>query len=318
MRCVDLFCGWGGFSLAAEQAGARVVWAANHWQLAVDAHRANHPRTRHACADLTDAVDFSSLPRFDVLLASPACHGNSQAAQPSRAKSGRVRRYHDALRATAWAVAHCADVCEPAAIIVENVPDFARMWRQYPAWLEALRAVGYRLQIATLRASVHADVPQRRDRFFLVAVRGRRRRGESTVLDLPQRKTEPAIGPCIDWHADVPWSRVRDATPRVRERVTKGRRNHGSRFLTQHVTGHPGVGLGEPIRTVTTKDQWAVVDGPRYRPLTIRENARAMGFPDTYRWPGDATRRDAIKGLGNAVPPPLARRVIERVGALIG
>lgn len=316
MRCVDLFCGFGGFTLAAEQAGARVVWAANHWRLAVDAHAANHPRTAHACADLTDAVDFGALPAFDVLLASPACQGNSQAAQPSRAASGRVRRHHDALRATAWAVSHCADVCQPRAIVVENVPDFTRVWRQYPAWLESLRAVGYRLQTATLTASIHASVPQRRTRYFMVAIRGRKRAGESAVLDLP-RTAEPGFGRCVQWDAAAPWSTVAGASPRVRERIAKGRRNHGRRFLTQHVTGHPGVGLDEPIRTVTTKDQWAIVDGPRYRPLTIRENARAMGFPDSYRWPVDATRRDVITGLGNAVPPPLARRVIERVGGLL-
>lgn len=35
MRAVDLFAGWGGFTCAAEQAGVSVVWAANHWPLAV-------------------------------------------------------------------------------------------------------------------------------------------------------------------------------------------------------------------------------------------------------------------------------------------
>ena len=48
--------------------------------------------------------------------------------------------------------------------------------------------------------------------------------------------------------------------------------------------------------------------------LTIRETARAMGFPDSYRWV-EATRGQTIKGLGNAVPPPLARTIIERIAA---
>jgi DNA (cytosine-5)-methyltransferase 1 len=78
-----------------------------------------------------------------------------------------------------------------------------------------------------------------------------------------------------------------------------------------------GVPLSEPIRTVTTKDQWAVVDGALYRPLTLRENARAMGFPDAWRWPEGATRGDVVKGLGNAVPPGLARAVLERAADLV-
>lgn len=79
-----------------------------------------------------------------------------------------------------------------------------------------------------------------------------------------------------------------------------------------------GVGLHEPIRTITTKDQWAVVDGDRYRPLTVRETARAMGFRDSYSWPSSATRKDAIRGLGNAVCPPVARAAVAAVMEAIG
>jgi site-specific DNA-cytosine methylase len=78
------------------------------------------------------------------------------------------------------------------------------------------------------------------------------------------------------------------------------------------------VSLSEPIRTITTKDQWAIDSGRKYRPLTIRENARAMGFPDSYSWPEHATRGECITGLGNAVPPPVARRAIQAVQRALG
>jgi DNA (cytosine-5)-methyltransferase 1 len=313
---VDLFAGFGGLSLGAEQAGARVAWAANHWPLAVAAHAAHHPTAIHVCQDLQQA-DFSELPAHDLLLAAPCCQGLSQAAQPSRARSRRVRRYHDSLRATPYAVAAAADYCRPRAIVVENVPDLLR-WEAFGAWVGLLEAFGYRVQWRVLSASRHAKVPQRRDRVFVVAFRGRKRAAEARVLDVPARRREPAFGPCIESDAPgVTWRRVADATPSVRARVAKGRRNHGRRFLTQHVTGHPGVSLAEPIRTVTTKDQWALVDGAWYRPLTLRENARAMGFPDAWRWPVHATRRDVVQGLGNATPPPLARLVVARVGGVL-
>ena len=70
-------------------------------------------------------------------------------------------------------------------------------------------------------------------------------------------------------------------------------------------TPHPR----RPIRTITTKDQWVVLDGDLYRPLTEREYARAMSFPDSYTW-GPARRRDVVQGLGNAVPPVLAEKVV--------
>lgn len=78
MKAVDLFAGAGGFSTGARMAGARVLWAANHWPLAVQWHAANHPETEHACQDLQQA-DFREAPAHDLLLASPACQGHSPA-----------------------------------------------------------------------------------------------------------------------------------------------------------------------------------------------------------------------------------------------
>src|SRR5689334_24020545 len=43
MNTIDLFCGAGGSSEGARQAGARVLWAANHNEMAVRVHAANHP-----------------------------------------------------------------------------------------------------------------------------------------------------------------------------------------------------------------------------------------------------------------------------------
>jgi len=298
MRAVDLFAGFGGFTEGAEQAGVRVVFAANHWRLAVEAHARNHPSTEHSCQDLRQ-MDWTSLPDYDLLLAGPACQGHSTASQPKR------RQYHDSMRATAWAVVDCVEVTQPRALIVENVPAFGR-WQLFHLWWAALGQLGYRLEQMHLTASNHG-VPQRRKRLFIVGTRT----GAKITLN-QEGKEEPAFGPCVDWDAGH-WRSVSKAGRAVQGRIARAQRVHGPRCLTQHVTGHPGVSLDEPIRTITTKDQWAVVDGRYYRPLTIRENARAMGFPEHYEWPAESTRTDAIRGLGNAVCPPVARDLIREV-----
>lgn len=294
-RAVDLFAGWGGFTLGAEQAGVDVVWAANHWPMAVEAHALNHPDTIHACQDLTQA-DWTKLPDYELLLASPACPGHSTASQPRR------RAYHDESRATAWAVVDCAEVTYPETLIVENVPAFKR-WQLYPIWKSALRQLGYELEEHTLRAS-HYGVPQRRDRLFIV--------GSRVGAHITPRKPsqEPAFGPCIDWD-DGDWRPITVAGAGAQKRMAAGRARHGERFLSQHTTGHRGISLDEPIRTITAQDHWLVVDGDNYRPLTIRETARGMGFPEDYAWPENATRTDSIIGLGNAVCPPLVAELIK-------
>jgi len=309
MRGVDLFAGWGGMTVGAAAAGMDVLWAANHWPLAVQAHKLNHPGTAHACQDLRQA-DWSALPEYDVLLAAPACQGHSNASQPKR------RSYHDALRATAYAVLDCAAVTAPYAIVIENVPEF-RNWgpvgrpdgRLYRHWREGLELLGYDVEEHVLTAT-DFGVPQLRKRLFLVATMARFGKLD---FQAPKEASAPAFGPCIEWDAEGRWMRVADASAAIQARIAKGRRNHGAQFLTQHVTDHRGVSLDEPIRTITTKAQWNLVDGAHYRALTVREHARGMGFPDDYRWPEGTSKSDCIKGLGNAVCPPIATAI---VGAL--
>ncbi|MCH9683763.1 MAG: DNA cytosine methyltransferase [Deltaproteobacteria bacterium] len=309
MRAVDLFAGWGGFTEGATAAGARVVAAANHWRLAVDAHAANHPGVEHVCQDLRQA-DWSALPAHDLLLASPACQGHSEAGQPARSSDGRVRARHDGMRATAWAVVDCVEVCRPAAFIIENVVPFSR-WELFGLWLEALRRLGYSVEPQVLLAS-RLGVPQRRHRLFIIGLRGEGRR----VPRVEHERAERAFGPEVQWGAGR-WRHWSKATAGARCRFAAARSRHGTRALSQHVTGHRGVGLHEPIRTITTKDQWVVLDGDHYRPLTIREVARGMGFPDRYRWPSTASRTDTIRGLGNAVPPPMAAAAVKAtIGAV--
>jgi DNA (cytosine-5)-methyltransferase 1 len=298
VKAVDLFAGFGGFTAGAELAGVRVVWAGNHWPLAVEVHGRNHPRAHHVCQDLRQA-DWSSLPNFEFLLASPACQGHSTASQPKR------RGYHDAMRATAWSVVDCADVTQPRALIVENVMAFRR-WRLYPTWRRALETLGYRLTELQVNAARHG-VAQRRNRLFIVGLRSRRPLHFASPL-----RPELAFESCLEEPDPGGWKPIELASPGARDRIRRAQELSGRRCLVQHVTGHPGVPLDQAIRTITTQDHWILVDGDGYRNLTGRELARGMGFADSYELP-DAPRVHICMGLGNAVSPPVARDLITAV-----
>lgn len=75
---IDLFAGLDGWSTGARNAGIDVIWAANHWPVAVEWHSANHPDAIHICQDLHQA-DWSKVPAHDIMLASPCCQGHSKA-----------------------------------------------------------------------------------------------------------------------------------------------------------------------------------------------------------------------------------------------
>ena len=154
LRAIDLFAGAGGFSTGASMAGVNVVWAANHWQTAVEAHAANHPDTIHVCQDLHQA-DWSQVPEHDLLMASPCCQGHSHAR-------GSDSPQHDASRSTAWAVVSAAEFHRPRFCIVENVPEFMN-WQLFPAWRAAMEALGYHKDTDWVEFEVMAptEVPEK-------------------------------------------------------------------------------------------------------------------------------------------------------------
>jgi DNA (cytosine-5)-methyltransferase 1 len=291
MIAVDLFAGIGGLSEGARQAGVQTKWAANHWALACEWYQTNHG-LRPECQDLQQA-DFRDAPAHDLLLAAPACQGHT----PAR---GKERPHHDA-----WAVVTCAEVHRPAAVVVENVKEFAK-WELYPAWCAAMNALGYALSPMLIDAADHG-VAQQRVRLLIVATRSR----HPLQLALPRRQHHAAAD-VIDLAAGR-WSPVTKPgrSQRTLARIAAGRRQFGARFLAPYYgsgSGETGRSLGRPIGTLTTRARWAVVDGDRMRMVLAAEGRELMGFPAEYRLP--ANEADAWHLLGNAVCPPVARDLI--------
>lgn len=298
MTGIDLFAGAGGFTTGATAAGVNILWAANHWQLAVKCHADNHPNTHHSCQDLHQA-DWSEIPAHDILLASPCCQGHSRSR-------GKDRPHHDKQRSTAWAVVSCAEYHREEACLIENVPEFTA-WALYPSWLDAMNRLGYSVSPHIVDAADHG-VPQHRVRLFMVCTRSK----NPLVLNLPKRP-HVAINEIIDW--DYPkWSEI-DKPGRSEatlQRIASGRAKFGERFVAPYYksgSGITGRSVFRPIGTITTLDRWAIIDGHRMRMMQPPEVRDAMGFPMDYRLP--RTRREAIHLLGNAVCPPAVTDIIE-------
>ncbi len=279
---VDLFAGGGGASTGIEQAlGRPIDLAINHDAEALAMHRANHPHTRHLCANLREVNPREATggkPVF-VLWASPDCK------HFSRAKGGKP--LERAIRSLAWVVVRWVEETMPQILCVENVPEFqtwgplglndrpieAHKGDYFRAWVRRLRRLGYRVEWRELVAADYG-APTSRKRFFVVA----RRDGQPVAWPEPThgpKRPQPwrTAAECIQWDDTAPsiFDRKRPLAPKTQARIAKGIKRYvldaGEPFVVVNTTGHAPAGLDAPLPTVTTGKQHLLV-GPSLVNLT--------------------------------------------------
>lgn len=189
LTMTDLFCGAGGSSTGATMVpGVEVKLAANHWDLAIETHNANHPTADHLQADISN-TDPRYIPATDLLWASPECTNHSR-AKGRKAGGGQPDLFGDVLpeeaaersRATMWDVVRFTEAHHYKAILVENVVevvDWSSPWGErgglFRSWLTAMHSMGYRHHIVSMN-SMHAQAhglpaPQSRDRVYVAFTR---------------------------------------------------------------------------------------------------------------------------------------------------
>lgn len=172
LSVTDLFCGAGGSTLGAEQAGMDVQLALNHWDKAVETHSRNHPTTAHDCVNVAGSRP-DRYPSTQILWASPECTSHSLAAGTKYDEEGQTAVFEEQdpsairSRCTMWDVPRWTEWHEYQYVVVENVPD-ARKWRLFEPWLQAMKALGYDWEIVYLNSMFAYPTPQSRNRMYVV------------------------------------------------------------------------------------------------------------------------------------------------------
>lgn len=169
----DQFCGCGGSSQGAEEAGLEVKVALNHWELAVKTHNTNFPNALHDCTDVS-ACDPRRYPSTNFLITSPECTNHSLAKgvkavkkQMDLFRSGKLDPAAERSRATMWDVPRFAEYHNYEIVITENVVD-ARTWVMFDAWIHAMRSLGYNFKCVYANSMFFWPTPQSRDRMYVV------------------------------------------------------------------------------------------------------------------------------------------------------
>jgi len=284
----DFFCGAGGFSEGARQAGCRVAWCCDNDPTALKTHATNHPDVEHRLADLP-------LPRTEWPFPTDGRPFHAHFSPPcqtfSSANGGRSQHVSTRQRA------HAEDLITWS--LETALASGASSWT-----LEQVNTRAVQRLIEAVRqrhpkrvAWVHFD-------FAELGVPQKRRR----ILAGPPRLIYRLLDRCGQGRRRS----VRDvvAVPRGTH-IRNGWRGRG--VHTKHgwldnlfpIDGPaPTVLAGRCVNWVTRTQTGC--EHPRMR---THETAALQTFPATYVWPDNLTL--AQLQIGNAFPPLVARIILE-------
>jgi DNA (cytosine-5)-methyltransferase 1 len=329
-RLTDLFAGCGGMTRGFEDTERfRSIFAVEFDRRAADTYRANFGDHVHA-GDIKDVREF---PETDVLIGGPPCQGFSPL---NRDRVGYERRalWQQYLRAI--------DESQPLAFVMENVPELL-VSEEYAQFKDAVIARGYLVEDDILNAADYG-VAQRRRRAISIGSRvGRPVLPAATHSD-PDRP-KPGTLPWVTFREAVDglplkpsgrrWHNPRNPRPESIRRYKAVPANGGNRFQMQENLDRAGLGelvpacwrnkptgttdvfgrlwWDRPALTVRTEfykpEKGRYLHPSAHRPITVREAARLMSFPDDFELPEDQSMTAIAKQIGNAVPTLLAEAI---------
>ncbi|MEM0024969.1 MAG: DNA cytosine methyltransferase [Zestosphaera sp.] len=305
---VDLFAGGGGFSRGFYEAGFEPVLAVEIDEASTKTYVSNFPKSLIISEDIRDLEcwrlrDLLSYEKVDVVIGSPPCEPFT-GSNPNRMKDPLDRLYRDETGRLVLEFIRILECLEPEYFVMENVPAILD-GDLSSALKEEFSRVGYDVYFNLLRAEDYGT-PSRRLRVFISNVRIDPPKSSRliTVLEAISDLPEPSADPQIPNHEPPPSLSKSKLKKVLRlkwgDSVVKYEGAEG-RFLPNLIRLHP-------YKTAPT-----VLGSSRFihpfenRLLTVREQARLMGFPDNHVFLGG--RDQQYNQVGEAVPPPIARAI---------
>jgi DNA (cytosine-5)-methyltransferase 1 len=313
MKLVDLFCGAGGFAEGFRRAGFDIVLGVDNDPAAIRSFKANFPEAIALAMDIKDVTGKlieSLVGKVDVIIGSPPCEPYT-GANPRRMKEPLDRLYVDPAGQLVLHFARIVGELRPKVFVMENVPAILDV----KAELEKIfREIGYeRVYFNLLRAEDYGT-PSHRLRVFIsnIPLRPKKKKRRVTVEEALKGLPEPGAEGVFNHEPP-------SMSPRKLKRIARLR--WGQPLI--YYEGAEGKRLPNLIRLDPRRHAPTVLGSSRFihpyedRFLTVREQARLMGFPDNHVFLGG--RDEQYNQVGEAVPVPLAeaiawevRRYLER------
>ncbi len=307
-KYIDLFSGAGGFSLGFHSTSRfKCLLAVDNFKYAALTYKANIPDCTVLIEDIkeldaTKLYSFVKPGEIDVVIGSPPCEPYT-GANPTRQKNPLDRLYVDPMGQLTLHYIRIVGLLKPRVFVMENVPAITENGLKQ-ALIEEFKRIGYpRIYFNVLKAEDYGN-PSHRVRVFIsnIPINPAKQRDRVVVRKALSGLSEPG-SPLVANHEpppELPWKKLKKAA-RLKPGEALVHYYGAERLLPNLVKLDPD----DIAPTVLGSSRFIHPFQPRL--LTVREQARLMGFPDTFVFIGG--RDSQYNMVGEAVPVPLARAV---------
>ncbi len=300
MKTIDLFAGVGGIRLGMEQAGFNTVFSNDFdtkCQMTFDLNFSDPSMT---CKSIDDLL-HNEIPDFDVLTGGFPCQPFSVAGKRGGFKDERGNHF--------FTIARLIDLRRPTAFLLENVKGLLTHDNgdTFNTILETLYKLGYSIHWKVLNSKVHANIPQNRERLFIVGFKQEEHAAKFHFPEpIPLTKTyEDFLEDNVDSKYFIQEGKVYDA---LQEFGVKEGYSYQWRY--NYVREHKAKGCIPCLVTVGKSP--IIKQDELLRHLTPKECFNLQGFPKDYRLP-DIHERHLYKQAGNSVTIPLIKRIADGI-----
>ncbi len=317
---VELFAGGGGLALGMEKAGFKHILLNEFETSACNTLRVNRPHWNVIEGDIRH-IDFTPLrDKIDFLSGGFPCQAFSFA--------GKQGGFNDIRGTLFFELARAVNEIQPKVFMCENVKGLVSHdnGRTFQTICNVISELGYTLVTPKVLKAIMYQVPQKRERIILIAIRNDLAKIVSFSWPSPYSRVltlKDAFYESVIYQTQVPESegakypekkqKVLNLVPQggdwrdLPEDIAKEYMG-GSWLLGGGKTGMARrLSLDEPSLTLTCSPAQKQTERchPLFtRPLSVREYARIQTFPDNWIFQGTITER--YKQIGNAVPVNMA------------
>lgn len=312
---ISFFAGVGGIDIGFSQAGDFKTVYANEFD-----KNAQHTFETNFGDEILDRRDIRAVEpdegrlgkvKADVLLAGFPCQPFSIAGYRKGLDDERGDLFFETLR--------IIKEKQPEVVFLENVKNLVTHdhGNTFKVIREFLVHAGYYIKWKVLNAKEYGNVPQNRERIYVVGFKDRE---TFDRFEFPEKiPLTKALSSIIDFDAKVdekyyyrkgkqPFYDELEKDIVSSDTVYQWRRQYvreNKSGVVPTLTANMGTG-GHNVPLIRTSDG-------QIRKLTPRETFNAQGYPDNYKLPEDASNGALYKQAGNSVVIPVIKRIAEKI-----